>query len=107
MNKRCIVISILGLLVSFLAISQRSEMRRNKDILEGVKYNESIFLVSNYSVERTTHVKSASLEELLTSGVEGFYFHIKRDGHSGKLLLREPDGSFSDFRTLWPESGKR
>ena len=98
MNKRCIVISILGLLVSFLAISQRSEMRRNKDILEGVKYNESIFLVSNYSVERTAHVKSASLEELLTSGVEGFYFHIKRDGHSGKLLLREPDGSFSDFR---------
>ena len=98
MNKRCIVISILGLLVSFLAISQRSETRRNKDILEGVKYNESIFLVSNYSVERTAHVKSASLEELLTSGVEGFYFHIKRDGHSGKLLLREPDGSFCDFR---------
>ena len=103
MNKRCIVISILGLLVSFLAISQRSETRRNKDILEGIKYNESIFLVSNYSVERTAHVKSASLEELLTSGVEGFYFHIKRDGHSGKLLLREPDGSFLTSSSCHPK----
>ena len=88
MNKRCIVISILGLLVSFLAISQRSEMRRNKDILEGVKYNESIFLVSNYSVERTAHVKSASLEELLKAS-DIITVHVYLNEETRHMFSRE------------------
>lgn len=100
MNKRCIVISILSLLVSFVAISQRLESQREMDVLDGVKYDESIFLVSNYSVERAAYAneKTIPLEELLECGVEGFYFHIRRDSHSGKFLLREPDGSFRDLR---------
>ena len=81
-----------------LAIAQQpTRPHREREIRDRLKYDEAIYLVSNYSIEDSPVRESLSLEALLEKDVEGFYFYIKRDERSRRLVLREPDGTLRDL----------
>lgn len=106
MNKRSFIISFFCVLVSLVMMAQRTESHRDDEVSEGLRYNEAIFLVSNYSVENQSNGERLSLGDLLDRDTEGFYFYIKEDEPSGRLLLRCPDGSFQDFKAALVELRK-
>lgn len=78
-----------------LAVAQMLLSQRTRDVEANIFYNESVYILSNYS--SPTSVETRSLEELLQTNVEGFYFYIRKDTISNALMLRNPDGRYSPF----------
>jgi len=77
--------------------SQMLLSQRNNDIESNTLYNESVYILSNYSSLLTAPKETMSLEELLEQNVEGFYFFLRKDSVSNSLMLRQPDGTFTSF----------
>jgi len=71
--------------------------QRNNDIESNLLYNESVYILSNYSSPSTASVETLTLEELLNQNVESFYFYLRKDSISNVLMLRQPDGTFTPF----------
>jgi len=70
--------------------------RQRQDALDNnYLYNEMIYLISNYSGISSTTPETHTIDELLKTQTEGFYFYIKQDTNDKTILLKNPDGSFS------------
>lgn len=68
--------------------------QRIADVEAGLTYAESLFVISNYSCLNKFTQETASVSELLSRQVEGFYFYLKEDARTKKVVMRKPDGSF-------------
>lgn len=95
----CLMVGLIIVLPGFIS-AQALVSQRQDDIDGNLSYQESVYIISNFSnlpnLMETSREK-LSLDELLEKEVEGFYFYIKRDTVSDALLLRHQDGSFSAF----------
>lgn len=95
----CLMVGLIIVLPGFIS-AQALVSQRQDDIDGNLSYQESVYIVSNFS-NLPNHVETSreklSLDELLEKEIEGFYFYIKRDTVSDALLLRHQDGSFSGF----------
>lgn len=95
----CLMVGLIIVLPGFIS-AQALVSQRQDDIDGNLSYQESVYIVSNFS-NLPNHVETSreklSLDELLEKEIEGFYFYIKRDTVSDALLLRHQDGSFSAF----------
>lgn len=58
-------------------------------------YNESIYLISNYSGISSTTPEDQTIDNLLQTQTEGFYFYLRQDSRDKTIQLKNPDGSFS------------
>lgn len=92
----CLVVSLMITLPELLS-AQRLLSQRQEDVAAGILYNESVYILSNYSCLSSNSPEKLSLDELLQKQIEGFYFYLRRDTETNVLLLRNPDGTFSPF----------
>lgn len=92
----CLIVGLLITLPELLS-AQRLVSQRRRDLEAGLLYNESVYILSNYSCLSSNSPEKLSLDELLRKPVEGFYFYLKRDTETNALLLRKPDGAFTPF----------
>ena len=92
----CLVISLVFAWTETLS-AQWLLSQRKADIEEEILYNESIYIVSNYSAPSSNAPETLSLKELLQKEIEGFYFYLRQDTKTKMLSLRNPDGSFTPF----------
>ena len=76
-------------------LTQQINGQRIADVEADLTYAESLFIISNYSCLNTFSKETASVAELLSRQVEGFYFYLKEDARSQQVLIRKPDGSFA------------
>ena len=83
------LISVQGTLSAQMFLSQR-----DRDIEGSIGYNESVYILSNYS---GSSLESYSLDELLQRNVEAFYFYLRKDSVSNALMLRNPNGNYTPF----------
>ena len=74
--------------------AQQNYSQRIADVDTGLGYNESFFIVSNYSCTNSFSHETASVQELLHHQTEGFYFYLKKDERSENIMLRKSDGTF-------------
>lgn len=95
---RCLVAGICALLL-FPAEThaQRLQTQRQEAIEAGMRYFELPYLIANYSRQHVTAKESLSLEALLANPIEGFYFYLRQDSLTGKMMVRQPDGTFAPF----------
>ena len=77
-----------------------SEQLRQRNIDAGFKFNECVFLVSNYSCLNKFSTETASVAELLNQEVEGFYFYLLEDKVTKQPMVRKPDGSFIPLKGI-------
>ncbi len=91
------IIACLIIAIPEIAMAQRLRAQRQEDIENNIRYDESIYLVSNYSSVSSNEPESLTIEELLQRQVEGFYLYLKKEPDSERLMLRNPNGSFSPF----------
>ena len=96
LQRICVVLSML-FVPSQVMRSQMLISQRNSDIESNLPYNESVYILSNYSSASAMPKETMSLKELLERNVEGFYFYLKKDSISNALMLRQPDGTFVPF----------
>ena len=89
----CLIISLL-LLGQASLYAQMFLTQRDRDIEGSIGYNESVYILSNYS---GSSLENFSLDELLQRNVEAFYFYLRKDSVSNALMLRNPNGSFTPF----------
>ncbi len=89
----CLIISLLLLRQASL-YAQMFLTQRDRDIEGSIGYNESVYILSNYS---GSSLENFSLDELLQRNVEAFYFYLRKDSVSNALMLRNPNGSFTPF----------
>ena len=92
----CLIVSLIITLPELLS-AQRLVSQRQEDVEAGLLYNESVYILSNYSCLSSNSPEKLSLDELLRKQIEGFYFYLKRDTETNVLLLRKPDGTFTPF----------
>lgn len=92
----CLIVSLIIILPDLLS-AQRLVSQRQEDVEAGILYNESVYILSNYSCLSSNSPEKLSLEELSRKQIEGFYFYLKRDAETNTLLLRKPDGTFVPF----------
>ena len=94
-----LTLNVLFLLQGTAALAQPNNMQRVADMQAGIRYNESIYLISNYSVVNTNLEtrENQTVSELLRRSVEGFYFYLRHNDKSGNVEVRHPDGSFTGF----------
>nr|WP_297903577.1 LamG-like jellyroll fold domain-containing protein [uncultured Parabacteroides sp.] len=92
----CFIVGLMVFLPELLS-AQRLVSQRQEDIEAGLLYNESVYVLSNYSCLSSNSPEKLSLDELLKKQIEGFYFYLKRDAETNVLLLRKPDGTFTPF----------
>jgi hypothetical protein len=82
------VIIILSGFLSVCAIAQQAQRDNSKP------YDESIFIISNYSGISAAAKEESTLDELVKI-VDGFMFRIDYDSGNKILRLRNPDNSYS------------
>ena len=92
----CLIVSLIITMPELLS-AQRLVSQRQEDVEAGLLYNESVYILSNYSCLSSNSPEKLSLDELLRKQIEGFYFYLKRDTETNVLLLRKPDGTFTPF----------
>ncbi|MDH6356280.1 LamG-like jellyroll fold domain-containing protein [Parabacteroides sp. PF5-9] len=76
---------------NFFALQRQDALDNN------ITYNESIYIMSNYSGISPSVPEVFSVKELLQREVEGFYFYLRQDPENQQILLRNPNGLFSPF----------
>ncbi|MCR4765630.1 MAG: hypothetical protein K5856_05605 [Bacteroidaceae bacterium] len=74
--------------------AQQNFYQRTVDVDAGLTYSESFFIISNYSCINGYSRETASVADLLSHQVEGFYFYLQQDARGNRVMLRQPDGSF-------------
>ncbi len=96
------ILNVLFLLPEATVWAQPAAAQREADMQADIRYNESIYLISNYSaVNANVETReNMTVGELLQRSVEGFYFYLRRDDKSGNVEVRRPDGTFTDFRPV-------
>ena len=62
---------------------------------ESRTYDETIFIISNYSGVDAFTAEKRSLSELLNLQVEGFRFFVHMDANTKELSIKNPDASFT------------
>jgi len=62
---------------------------------ESNTYDETIFIISNYSGVDALTAEKRSLSELLNLEVEGFRFFVHMDANTKELSIKNPDASFT------------
>ena len=92
----CLIVSLIITMPELLS-AQRLVSQRQEDVEAGLLYNESVYILSNYSCLSSNSPEKLSLDELLRKQIEGFYFYLKRDTETNVLLLTKPDGTFTPF----------
>ena len=97
-----LTLNVLFLLQGTAVLAQPNATQRVADMHAGIRYNESIYLVSNYSAVNTNAEirEDLTVDELLRRSVEGFYFYLRHNDKSGGVEVRRPDGTFTDFRPV-------
>ncbi|MCW0481436.1 LamG-like jellyroll fold domain-containing protein [Gaoshiqia sediminis] len=60
-------------------------------------YDESIYVISNYSGTDATHKEPRSIKQLLDLNVGGFRFYLEWERQQNKLMLRDSQGNSSPF----------
>ncbi|MGD9931797.1 MAG: LamG-like jellyroll fold domain-containing protein [Mangrovibacterium sp.] len=60
-------------------------------------YDESIYVISNYSGTDATHKEPRSIKQLLDLNVGGFRFYLEWERQQNKLMLRDSWGNSSPF----------
>jgi len=78
---------LLGILAGFLLIVTMPVKAINGTSEK--KYNESIFVISNYSGVDAVLPESNSIQSLLNNGVDGFRFHIEWEKVKNHLVIKE------------------
>lgn len=68
--------------------------QRQEALEKHALYNETIFLISNYSGISSETPESKHLDQLLQTQTEGFYFYLKQ-AEDKTILLKHSDGSFA------------
>jgi two-component SAPR family response regulator len=57
------------------------------------RYDESIFVVSNFSGVDAVNTEKSSLQDLIDRNIDGFRFNIEWEKTSNKLVLKEANGN--------------
>lgn len=83
----CLIVSLIITLPELLS-AQRLVSQRQEDVEAGLLYNESVYILSNYSCLSSNSPEKLSLDELLRKQIEGFYFYLKRDTETNVWLTR-------------------
>lgn len=93
--------TIILLSVGSLHAQPRMQQRR-ADIDAGLTYNESVFLISNYSAvnDNASNREELTVAQLLEQPVEGFYFYLRHDDKTDNIMVRKPDGEFTALRPI-------
>ena len=80
----------LFLLLPFFAVGERVILKR---------YNEAIYLISNYSGIDSRQRETRSVEDLLRQNVSGFRFHLDWDNNTHQLVLVNARNQAEPFST--------
>lgn len=86
---------ILNLLLLHTWCSEALSQQAAPDFLKA--FNENIFVASNYSVSSSGILETGSVPYLLSQGIDGFRFSLTFDKTDNKVLLKNPDGSYTPF----------
>lgn len=67
------------------------------DDLVNNHYDESIFVISNFSGVDASHKETRSIQELLNQDIGGFRFYLEWEHQRDQLMLRGPQGNSTPF----------
>ncbi len=63
-------------------------------------YNETIFIISNYSGISSAHPETATINELLENNIDGFRFYVDRETNNRELLVKNPDNTYTPLTDI-------
>ena len=93
----CLIVSLIITMPELLS-AQRLVSLRQEDVEAGLLYNESVYILSNYSCLSSNSPEKLSLDELLRKQIRKALFPIQaQDTETNVFLLRKPDGTFTPF----------
>ncbi|HEX3006598.1 MAG TPA: LamG-like jellyroll fold domain-containing protein [Bacteroidales bacterium] len=84
------------LLFIFILVVTTVSLRAANEAL-GKRYDESIFVISNFSGVDAIYSEPRTIKELLEEGIDGFRFHIEWEKIHNKLVLKESNNNSSSF----------
>jgi len=94
---RCIVFLVYWL-VSVLAINVKAADETNSKL-----YDETIFVISNFSGVDANLNETRSIQELLDQNIGGFRFYLEWEKQQNQLMIKKADGSSIPFRQTMDE----
>jgi two-component SAPR family response regulator len=90
------LISAFVTLTVLLALVFTSEGRTNEESYFKL-YDETIFVISNYSGVDATVKEKRSVQDLLDQNIGGFRFSLEWERQGNQLMLKNPDNTSSPF----------
>ena len=94
---RCIVI-LLSCLFFVLAKSAKASYNTTEKL-----YDETIFVISNFSGVDANLNETRSIKELLDQNIGGFRFYLEWEKQQNQLMIKKADGSSISFRQTMHE----
>ena len=89
---QCIGILLCGLI---LALGINSKAANNSD---GKLYDETIFVISNFSGVDANLQETLGIKELLNQNIGGFRFYLEWERQQNQLVIKKSDGTSISFR---------
>lgn len=74
-----------------------SELSFANDEAMGKQYDETVFVISNFSGVDANLIETRSIDELLKENIGGFRFYLEWEKHENRLMIKKADGSSISF----------
>ena len=89
---------LLGFIVfSFSLLSSPAVFSKAGDELTAKLYDETIFVISNFSGVDANLSEPKTIQELLNQNIGGFRFYLEWEKQQNQLMIKKADGSSIPF----------
>lgn len=82
------------IIFSLFAVSEKS-IANDEALLK--QYDETVFVISNFSGVDANLIETRSIDELLKENIGGFRFYLEWEKHENRLMIKKADGTSVSF----------